>query len=66
MACKPRGAALFGRMAPIHATILSIMMLAVFALTAGGIVLIRRDRRKGILMLVAAAVLLGNVAIWTL
>ena len=34
----------------------------------GGITLIvkNRDRRKGILMLVMAAVLLANVAIWTL
>ncbi|URW77156.1 hypothetical protein M9980_06085 [Sphingomonas donggukensis] len=46
----------------------AIAMLAVFALTFGGIQLLRRgraDRTKGVLMLVCAAVLLGNVAIWT-
>ncbi|SFP74864.1 hypothetical protein [Sphingomonas rubra] len=45
----------------------AIAMLAVFALVIGGIALIRRgdDRRKGVLMLVMAAVLLGNVLIWT-
>lgn len=46
----------------------SIAMLACFACVAGGVFLLRsgRDRRKGVLMLVMAAVLLGNVLIWTL
>ncbi|HEX8443980.1 MAG TPA: hypothetical protein VF631_10085 [Allosphingosinicella sp.] len=46
----------------------SVMVLAVFALSAGGMWLIakRRDRKKGLLMLVAAVVLLANVGIWTL
>ncbi|HVH48695.1 MAG TPA: hypothetical protein VM760_02290 [Sphingomicrobium sp.] len=46
---------------------LGIVMIAAFLLIAGGIVLIRRDhdRKRGVLMLVAAAVLIGNVAIWT-
>jgi hypothetical protein len=46
--------------------LLSILMLAAFALGAGGVWLIvkRRDFRKGILMLIAAAVFLGNVLIW--
>ena len=46
---------------------LSIAMLAVFALGAGGTWLIvkARDRKRGSLMLVAALVLLGNVLIWT-
>ena len=48
--------------------ILSILMLAVFALTAGGIYLIvkHRNRKQGLLMLAAAAVFLVNVLIWTL
>jgi hypothetical protein len=48
--------------------ILSIVMLAVFALTWGGgwLILKARDRKRGALMLVAALVLLGNVLIWTL
>lgn len=46
---------------------LSILMIAAFLLTAGGVYLIlkRREPRKGALMLVAALVMLGNVLIWT-
>ncbi|WP_294358917.1 hypothetical protein [uncultured Sphingomonas sp.] len=46
----------------------AIAMLGVFACVIGGIQLIRtgRDRRKGVLMLVVALVLLGNVLVWTL
>jgi hypothetical protein len=45
-----------------------LLMLAVFALAAGGIYLLRTggDRKRGILMLVAAAVFLGNVLIMTI
>ena len=45
----------------------AIAMLAAFACLFGGGYLIakRRDRTKGVLMLVMAAVLVGNVAIWT-
>jgi hypothetical protein len=55
-------------MAGPGAFLLSILMLGAFALTAGAIYLIssRRDRRKGVLMLVAAAVMVGNVLVWTL
>ena len=47
---------------------MAIAMIAAFLLIAGGIKLITRaaDRRRGLLMLVAAAVLIGNVLIWTL
>ncbi|MBY8827097.1 hypothetical protein [Hephaestia mangrovi] len=46
----------------------AIAMLAAVALVVGGIALIRRRdaRTKGVLMLVMAAVLVANVAIWTL
>jgi hypothetical protein len=46
----------------------AIAMLGMFACLIGGVVLIvkKRDRKKGVLMLVMAAVLLANVAIWTL
>ena len=42
-------------------------MIAAFALVVGGIRLIRRkeDRGRGVLMLIAAAVLVGNVMILT-
>lgn len=46
--------------------LLSLSMLAVLALALGGAWTIwkRPEKLRGILMLVAAAVLLGNVAIW--
>ncbi|WP_181814674.1 hypothetical protein [Sphingomonas aracearum] len=43
----------------------ALAMVAVFALLWGGVVQIRRDRRKGVLMIVLAAVILGNVLIAT-
>jgi LPXTG-motif cell wall-anchored protein len=48
------------------ATLLSIAVLATFALVAGAVYLLvkRRERKQGILMLVAAAVLFGNVLVW--
>ena len=52
----------------VGAVLLSIAMLAAFTLAGGGIWMIskRRDVRKGVLMLLAALVLLGNVLIWTI
>lgn len=49
------------------ALILSTLMLAAFLLGAGGMWMIvrRGDPKKGALMLIAAAVMLGNVLIWT-
>lgn len=48
------------------ATILSILMFAGIALLAGGLHLLirKRDMKRGALMLVAAAVMFGNVLIW--
>jgi high-affinity Fe2+/Pb2+ permease len=50
------------------AALLSIAVLATFALVAGALhLLIRRgERKQGVLMLIAAAVLLGNVLVWTI
>lgn len=47
-------------------TILSILMLGGIALLAGGLHLLirKRDRKRGMLMLIAAAVMFVNVAIW--
>ncbi|KQM65648.1 hypothetical protein ASE75_05225 [Sphingomonas sp. Leaf17] len=57
-----------GALGSIAAAAPAIAMLGVFACAIGGGVLIakRRDRRKGVLMLVMAVVLLANVLIWTL
>lgn len=51
----------------LPAVLLSIGVIAAFALGAGGTWLIAkgRDRKRGLLMLAAAAVMLGNVLIWT-
>lgn len=48
--------------------LLSLTMLAALALLAGAFVLWRRkgERRKALLMVVAALVALANVAIWSL
>jgi hypothetical protein len=48
------------------AAALSLMMLAALALAAGAVVLWRRgERRRPLLMGVLVAVLIGNVAVWT-
>lgn len=46
--------------------LLSLCMLAVFALALGGgwMIVRRREKKQGVLMLVAALVLLCNVLIW--
>ncbi len=48
--------------------VLSILMLAGAALLGGGIYLLRtgKNRKQGILMLVAAAVMFVNVGIWSI
>ena len=43
----------------------AIAMLAVFGLVWGGAVIWKRDRRRAVLMIVCAVVILGNVLIWT-
>ena len=50
------------------ATMLSVLMLAAIALVAGAIYLWRRGaaRLQVVLMLVMAAVIAANIAIWTL
>lgn len=56
----PDGLAAIAGMAP------SIAMLGCFACIAGGAWMIakRRDRTKGVLLIVMAVVLFGNVLIW--
>jgi hypothetical protein len=49
----------------LPATLLSIAVIAIFALLWGGIRLLRQgNRQKALLMLAAAIVLLGNVLVW--
>ena len=49
-------------------TILSILMLAGIALSAGGLYLIFKKRNflQGSLMLLAALVMFGNVVVWAI
>ena len=55
-------------MQTIASAALSLGVIAAFALAGGGLYLLigRRNRKQGLLMLVAAAVLFANVLIWTL
>lgn len=48
-------------LAPI---LLSIAVLAIFALVWGGWRTLRTDRAKGVLMIACAVVILGNLLIW--
>ncbi|HEX6376676.1 MAG TPA: hypothetical protein VFZ91_13260 [Allosphingosinicella sp.] len=52
----------------IAVTALSLAVLASFALVGGGLYLLvkRRERKQGLLMLIAALVLFANVLIWSL
>lgn len=51
---------------PLASALLAIAMIGVFALVIGAGMLWRRgERQKPVLMLVAAAVALVNVLIWT-
>jgi hypothetical protein len=54
-------------MTGLPATLLSMLVLAAFALIAGALYLLikRKARKQGILMLIAAAVMFGNVLVWT-
>jgi high-affinity Fe2+/Pb2+ permease len=47
---------------------MAVAMIAAFVLAAGGLklALSREYRSRGLMMLAAAAVLVGNVLIWTL
>jgi len=50
----------------LHPLMTSIAVLAVLALAWGGVTVLRRgDRQRGVLMLICALVILGNVLIWT-
>jgi len=55
-----------GALASVAGAAPAVAMLGCFACLAGGAVLIvrRRERTKGVLMLVMAVVLLANVLIW--
>jgi high-affinity Fe2+/Pb2+ permease len=51
----------------LAALAMTVAMLAAFALAVAGVKLAMRpdERKRGLLMLAAAAVLVGNVLVWT-
>lgn len=52
-------------LARLYPLMMGIAVLAVLALTWGGVAVLRRgDRQRGVLMLLCAVVILGNVLIW--
>ena len=55
-------------MSAISGTALAIAMIAAFVLLAGGVklALSHSTHKQGLLVIVAALVLVGNVLIWTL
>ena len=58
-----------GTLASIASAAPAIAMLGAFACLIGGGAMVARpqgDTKKGVLLLVMAAVLLGNVVIWTM
>jgi hypothetical protein len=57
-----------GVLSGLGSTVMAVGMIGAFMLVIGGITLIRRkdDRGRGILMLVAAAVIIVNVAVLTI
>ena len=57
-----------GALGTISSTAMALAVIASFLLAIGGLrlMLARETRSRGALMLVAAAVLMANVLIWTL
>jgi hypothetical protein len=55
-------------MTGLASVLFSIAVIAAFVLTGGGFYLIvsKRNRKQGLLMILTAAVTLGNVLIWTI
>ena len=53
-------------MTTIASAALALAMIAALVLAIGGVKTIRQDRQRGVLMIVAAVVLVGNVLVWTI
>lgn len=58
-------AATLATLSRLYPLMMSLAVLAVLALAWGGVLTLRRgERLRGVLMLVCALVILGNVLIW--
>ncbi len=53
-------------MTTIFSAALALAMIAAIILAIGGLKMVGKDRQRGLLMIAAAIVLVGNVLIWTL
>lgn len=59
------GSGTLSSLSGLYPLMMSIAVLAVLALSWGGVTVLRRgDRLRGVLMLLCALVILGNVLIW--
>jgi len=52
-------------MGTIASAALALGMIASLILLVGGVRMVKRDRKRGLLMIAAAMVIFGNVLIWT-
>ena len=52
-------------MTTLASAALAVAMIAALILTVGAIRTLRHDRKRGLLMLTAGLVILGNVLVWT-
>jgi hypothetical protein len=52
-------------MGTVASAALGLGMIASLILLVGGVRLVKRDRKRGLLMVAAALVIFGNVLIWT-
>jgi hypothetical protein len=52
-------------METIASAALALGVIAALILTVGGVRMLARDRKRGLLMIAAGLVILGNVVIWT-
>ncbi len=52
-------------MGTIASAALALGVIAALILLAGGVRMMRSDRKRGLLMIAAAMVIFGNVLIWT-
>ena len=52
-------------MGTIASAALALGMIAALILVIGGVRMVRRERKRGLLMIAAGVVIFGNVLIWT-
>ena len=53
-------------MGTVASAALGLGVIAALILLAGGVRMVRSDRKRGLLMIAAGLVIFGNVLVWTL